>query len=244
MQKALETQDEKGKAAGKKQLAPKLDELKQEQAKTAQEVKARRGNIQRWQELGGLTGRILFAVLLTLLPSRLLLRLFLVPGVVLFPITYFVLVKGDYDIFAAAVFFCGLLTVAQMSYMSEYLPKVFPVHLAAPARLRHQCRRPHDRHDGRNLQHRVPVDVVYPVKCDAGGGRDRRGHRRRHHRRRRLRCGTGAVAPVTFPAVRRTDHAGTTWPRRGLVILTLCIKHIRKHIDRNNLHINNIIMIH
>jgi len=129
LQKALETQDEKGKAAGKKQLAPKLDELKQEQVKTAQEVKARRGNIQRWQELGGLTGRILFAALLTLLPSRLLLRLFLVPGVVLFPITYFVLVKGDYDIFAAAVFFCGLLTVAQMSYMSEYLPKVFPVHL-------------------------------------------------------------------------------------------------------------------
>ena len=28
-----------------------------------------------------------------------------------------------------AIFFCGLLTVAQMSYMSEYLPKVFPVHL-------------------------------------------------------------------------------------------------------------------
>ena len=28
-----------------------------------------------------------------------------------------------------AIFCCGLLTVAQMSYMSEYLPKVFPVHL-------------------------------------------------------------------------------------------------------------------
>jgi MFS family permease len=92
-------------------------------------VTARRGNIQRWQELGGLAGRIIFAALLIFLPSRLLLRLFLVPGIVLFPVTYFVLVKGDYNIFAAAVFFCGLLTVAQMSYMSEYLPKVFPVHL-------------------------------------------------------------------------------------------------------------------
>ncbi|HJZ58538.1 MAG TPA: MFS transporter, partial [Gemmataceae bacterium] len=82
-----------------------------------------------WQELGGLTGRILFAVLLVAVPSRTLLRLFLIPGVVLFPLTYLELVKGDYAIFATAIFFCGLLTVAQMSYMSEFLPKVFPVHL-------------------------------------------------------------------------------------------------------------------
>ena len=39
------------------------------------------------------------------------------------------LFQGDYTIFAIAIFFCGLLTVAQFSYMSEYLPKVFPVHL-------------------------------------------------------------------------------------------------------------------
>src|SRR3569623_1746907 len=99
-----------------------LADLKKEQTIVTQDVKARRGNMQRWQELGGLTGRILFAVLLILLPSRLLLRLFLIPGVVLFPLTYFVLVKGYYTIFAVAIFFCGLLTVAQMSYMSEYLP--------------------------------------------------------------------------------------------------------------------------
>ena len=129
LEKALEKQDDVGKAAGKKQLDPVRAELKKDQAAMAQEVKARRGNIQRWQELGGLTGRILFAALLTLLPSPLLLRLFLVPGVVLFPVTYFMLVQGDYNVFALAVFGCGLLTVAQMSYMSEYLPKVFPVHL-------------------------------------------------------------------------------------------------------------------
>src|SRR5262249_52450028 len=28
-----------------------------------------------------------------------------------------------------AIFFCGLLTVAQFSYVSEFLPKVFPLHL-------------------------------------------------------------------------------------------------------------------
>jgi MFS family permease len=53
----------------------------------------------------------------------------LLPGVVLLPITYLVLYQGDYTMFALAIFFCGLLTVAQFSYVSEYLPKVFPVHL-------------------------------------------------------------------------------------------------------------------
>lgn len=90
---------------------------------------AKRGNIQRWQELGGLTGRILFAILLVYVASRVLIRIFLLPGVVLFPVAYLVLYQGDYTVFAIAIFFCGLLTVAQFSYVSEYLPKVFPVHL-------------------------------------------------------------------------------------------------------------------
>jgi MFS family permease len=90
---------------------------------------AKRGDIQFWQEMGGLTGRILFAILLLILASRVLIRIFLLPGVVLFPVTYLVLYQGDYTIFAIAIFFCGLLTVAQFSYVSEYLPKVFPVHL-------------------------------------------------------------------------------------------------------------------
>jgi MFS family permease len=92
-------------------------------------VKAKRGNIQRWQELGGLLGRILLAVLLMVLPSRTLLRVFVIPGVALFPLTYFELVKGDYWLFATAIFFCGLVTVAQFSYLSELLPKLFPLHL-------------------------------------------------------------------------------------------------------------------
>ena len=92
-------------------------------------IDAKRGNLQRYQELGGLTGRILFAILLVYLSSQVLIRIFLLPGVVLFPIAYLVLYQGDYTVFAIAIFFCGLLTVAQFSYVSEYLPKVFPVHL-------------------------------------------------------------------------------------------------------------------
>ena len=88
-----------------------------------------RGNIQRWQEIGGLTGRILLASLLIFVPSRILLRFFLLPGVILFPLTYLVLYQGDYNTFALGIFCCGLVTVAQFSFVSEFLPKVFPLHL-------------------------------------------------------------------------------------------------------------------
>jgi MFS family permease len=104
----------------------KLDEARRADGQT---LKERRGNIQTWQEIGGLLGRILLAVLLLFVPSRTLIRLFLTPGVFLFPLTYFQLVSQDYLIFAIAIFFCGLLTVAQFSFLSEFLPRVFPMHL-------------------------------------------------------------------------------------------------------------------
>src|SRR5262249_446606 len=87
-------------------------------------------NIQRWQELGGLTGRILLAILVVMIASHgALLRIFVLPGVVLLPVTYLVLFHGDYTIFAAAIFCCGLLIVPQFSYFGEYLRKAFPVPL-------------------------------------------------------------------------------------------------------------------
>jgi MFS family permease len=116
LDKEAKTQEER-KAVG---------ELRRE---LSQDTKARRGDIQRWQEIGGLTGRIFLAMLLIMVPSRTLIRLFLVPGVILLPLTYLELVKADYVIFATAIFFCGLLTVAQFSFISEFLPKVFPLHL-------------------------------------------------------------------------------------------------------------------
>jgi MFS family permease len=112
-------------AAAKTELA----NAKKAQGAAAQALQARRGNIQRWQEIGGLTGRILLAALLIFVPSRILIRLFLVPGVVLLPVTFLYLVQQDYVVFATAIFFCGLLTVAQFSFLSEFLPKVFPLHL-------------------------------------------------------------------------------------------------------------------
>ena len=116
------TAAEKDLAAAKKAAAPELKIA-------ADALKARRGDIQRWQEIGGFVGRIVLAMLLLFVSSRTLIQMFLIPGVILFPLTYFYLVQADYVIFASAIFFCGLLTVAQFSFLSEFLPRVFPMHL-------------------------------------------------------------------------------------------------------------------
>ncbi len=104
-------------------------ELAQVKASVPEAIETKRGNIQRWQEIGGLVGRILFAILVIYVASGLLIRIFLLPGIFLLPITYLYLFQADYMVFATAIFFCGLLTVAQLSYVSEFLPRVFPLHL-------------------------------------------------------------------------------------------------------------------
>jgi MFS family permease len=117
------------RAEASRNLVAAREAAAQELQEAENALRARRGNIQLWQELGGLLGRILLAVLLLFVPSRTLIRLFLIPGIFLFPLTYFQLVQADYTIFATAIFFCGLLTVAQFSFLSEFLPRVFPMHL-------------------------------------------------------------------------------------------------------------------
>lgn len=115
--------------AGTPERAAAERELAQAKTAVPRAIKEYRGKMQRWQEIGGLTGRILLAILLVVLPSRTLLKVFLLPGVFLFPLTYLNLVHGEFLFFAIAVFFCGLLTVGQFSFISEFLPRVFPVHL-------------------------------------------------------------------------------------------------------------------
>jgi len=93
-------------------------------------VKERGNLIQTFQESGGLLGRILLAVLLvTAISHRALLRLFVVPGLVLFPVTYWVLYHQSAFAMQWGIFLCGLMVVAQFSYFGEYLPRVFPLHL-------------------------------------------------------------------------------------------------------------------
>ncbi len=94
------------------------------------EVKKMGDTVQFHQEMGGLIGRVLLALLLIAGISRVaLLKIFQIPALVVLPLTYFVFFQQGGQAFLLAYAVCGLLTVAQFSYFGEYLPKVFPMHL-------------------------------------------------------------------------------------------------------------------
>ncbi len=94
------------------------------------QVKQMADKLQFRQEMGGLLGRILLAVLLIVGMGRVaMLRVFQVPALIIMPLTFFNFFHQGGELFLWAYFFCGLLTVAQFSYFGEYLPKVFPLHL-------------------------------------------------------------------------------------------------------------------
>ena len=93
-------------------------------------VKERGNTAQLYQELGGLVGRVLLAILLlTAIPRGRLLRLFILPGIVVLPLAYTTFFTGGGAMFDWGIFVVGLCVVAQFSYFGEYLPKVFPMHL-------------------------------------------------------------------------------------------------------------------
>jgi hypothetical protein len=80
--------------------------------------------------MGGFVGRVLLAILVVLAISRrALLRVFILPGIIMLPVTYFLLYHSSPSMFAMGIFLCGLLIVGQFSYFGEYLPKAFPLHL-------------------------------------------------------------------------------------------------------------------
>lgn len=125
----LEKQDEVSKKIGSENLKSAVKSNKEDLANLKKAAQGKGATVQFWQELGGLTGRILLALLVVYVAGRLLLRLFVVPGLVLFPVTYYVFFPGQPELFVVGIFLCGLCTVAQFSYFGEYLPKAFPLHL-------------------------------------------------------------------------------------------------------------------
>jgi MFS family permease len=82
------------------------------------------------QEIGGLVGRLLLAVLaVTIVSRRKLLRVFLVPGILIVPLTFAVLMQTDLVLLRIGAFLAALVTVAQFSFWGNYLPTVYPLHL-------------------------------------------------------------------------------------------------------------------
>jgi hypothetical protein len=85
--------------------------------------------VQAWQEMGGLTGRLLLAWLaVRVVGRRRLLRVFQVPGLVLLPLV-FLYATHDLELLKWGIFLSGLVTVAQFSFWGNYLPRVYPTHL-------------------------------------------------------------------------------------------------------------------
>ncbi|MFO1019920.1 MAG: MFS transporter [Planctomycetales bacterium] len=127
------------------QIAPGLPEVK---AATAGKPVPQQKQIEqkaasdytKVQEIGGLIGRFLLALLAVRIVSRRgLLRLFQIPGIFLMPLIFWYAGKsnpllftiGGHSYYAlhAGIFIAGLLTVAQFSFWGNYLPRVYPVHL-------------------------------------------------------------------------------------------------------------------
>lgn len=86
--------------------------------------------VQLSQELGTIAGRLLFVVLVVRIATqRRLLRIFLVPGLVVFSWVYFFAATHSLLLLEYGIFLAGLLLNGPFSLGGNYLPRVYPTHL-------------------------------------------------------------------------------------------------------------------
>jgi MFS family permease len=86
--------------------------------------------VQSFQEIGGLVGRVILALLAAHIVSRRkLIRVFQIPGLILLPLVFFFPAKDDLTTLKIGIFLAGLVTVAQFSFWGNYLPRVYPTYL-------------------------------------------------------------------------------------------------------------------
>jgi hypothetical protein len=86
--------------------------------------------VQTYQEIGGLVGRCLLAILAVYIVGRgKLLRLFQIPGLLLIPLIFWFPATSNLGLFKWGIFVAGFCTIAQFSFWGNYLPRVYPTHL-------------------------------------------------------------------------------------------------------------------
>lgn len=86
--------------------------------------------VQMLQELGGLTGRILFALLVIhIVRQRRRLRVFLLPALLAFPCLYFFAATRSLALLELGIFVATLLFNGLHSFWGNYLPRIYPTHL-------------------------------------------------------------------------------------------------------------------
>jgi hypothetical protein len=108
-------------------IVPGLPEVRT-MARAAQEQTA--AAVQGLQEIGGLVGRVLLAILaVRIVNRRRLLHVFQIPGMILLPIVFLFPATSSLALLRWGIFFVGLLTVAQFSFWGNYLPRMYPTHL-------------------------------------------------------------------------------------------------------------------
>lgn len=119
-------------AASEGKPAPDPRQLRQIGANTTDAAVAQ---VTIWQEIGGLVGRLLLAVLaVRIISRRALLRVFQLPSLLFVPLFFWWISTAlpDADtlkLIKIGIFVAGALTVAQFSFWGNYIPLVFPVHL-------------------------------------------------------------------------------------------------------------------
>ena len=86
--------------------------------------------VQGFQEVGGLVGRFLLAVLaLYIVSRRALIRVFQIPGLFIMPLVFYFGPSTSLDLTKWGMFAAGVFTVGQLSFWGNYLPRVYPTHL-------------------------------------------------------------------------------------------------------------------
>ncbi len=86
--------------------------------------------VQLFQELGTIAGRLLFAFLVIRIASqRRLLRVFLIPGLIVFSCVYFFAATHSLRLLEYGVFLAALLMNGPFSLWGNYLPRMYPTHL-------------------------------------------------------------------------------------------------------------------
>jgi hypothetical protein len=106
------------------------------------------GSVQLVQEIGSLSGRLLFAVLvIRVADQKRLLRIFLLPGLFLFPFVYYFAAAHSLSLFKCGMFLAALLMNASASFWWNHLPRIYPTYFTCDRRkFCRQYRRPDNRH--------------------------------------------------------------------------------------------------
>jgi MFS family permease len=123
--------------AAQKAASEKPEEFTEQREKvlTANAVTKMTSEVQFMQEIGGLAGRFALAFLVVKIVSRRrLFAMFQIPSLILITLFYWWLsnnlqTAGSLTMIKAAMFACGFVVIAQMSFWGNYIPHAFPLHL-------------------------------------------------------------------------------------------------------------------